>query len=155
MIGYNTLYHISTDNDKTSERKIRPGNSGLLGLSIKNMKVKLKVANIREGKWYYGFITRQYQVDSKLRVCVELDEAPGIEYMKVVPIDDSPNSKFASFARKLDIIDENGVIDTDELEGMAVKAILRRLKDGSIFIQTLLIDYDYYEEEEDTDEGEG
>lgn len=48
MIGYNTLYHISTDNDKTSERKIRPGNSGLLGLSIKNMKVKLKVANIKK-----------------------------------------------------------------------------------------------------------
>lgn len=97
-------------------------------------------------------VTRQYEVDSKLRVCVELDDAPGIEYMKVVPVDDSPNSQFASFARKMDIIDENGVIDTDELEGLAVKAILRRVKDGSIFIQTLLIDYDYYEEEDESNE---
>lgn len=116
------------------------------------MKIQLKTANIREGKWYYGFITRKYECDSKLRVYVELDDDPGREYMKSVTIDDDPNSSFASFARKMDIIDENGIIDTDELEGLAVKAILRRVKDGSIFIQTLLIDYDYYEEEDEANE---
>lgn len=102
-----------------------------------------------------GFITRQYQIDSKLRVFVELDDDPGIEYMRVITIDDSPNSQFASFARQLCIIDENGVIDTDELVGKAVKVKLNRLEDGSIFIKTMLIDWVYYEEEEDTDEGEG
>ncbi len=115
------------------------------------MKIQLKTSNIRENKWYLGFVTRQYVSDSKLRVYVELDDDPGREYMKSVPIDDSRNSQFASFARKMDIIDENGVVDTEELEEMAVKVILNRVKDGNLFIKTMLIDHEYYEESEEYD----
>lgn len=86
--------------------------------------------------------------NSKIIVYVELDDDKGVEYARVIPIEKNENSKFASFARRMGIIDDDGVADTDELDGIAVKARLQRGKDGNLYVGSICIDYDYYDEQE-------
>lgn len=83
---------------------------------------------------------------------MELDDDPGMKYKKVIPIDYRPNSWFLSFARQMDIIDESGRVDLGLLKGTAVKVILRRVKNGKLYVNTMLIDRKYYEESEESDE---
>lgn len=116
------------------------------------MKIKLKGSKIKTGKWYYGFITKHICTQSKIRVYVELDDDAGVEYVKVIPINENENSKFASFARKMQIIDEDGEADTSELDGLAVKVILQRGRDENLYVGSICIDYDYYEELEDEED---
>lgn len=115
------------------------------------MKIKLKGSKIKAGRWYTGFIAKHTCTKSKLIVYVELDDDARVEYVKVIPLDERDNSKFASFARRMEIIDEDGVADTSELDGLAVKVLLQRGKDGILYVGSICIDYDYYEEMENNE----
>ena len=132
------------------ERKII-GNSGLLVMG-NNMKIKLKKSNIREGKWYSGVIVNHSVTASKLRIFAELDEELGVTYMYVIPIETSSNSRLANFAREMEILDENGDIDTELLDELAVKVKLKRVEDGNLYISNMIIDEEFYQQEEDEED---
>lgn len=83
-----------------------------------------------------------------MKVCVEFDNELEVEYYKIIPIEKNINTKLTSFARKMEIIDEDGFIDTDLLDGLAVEAVLQYGSDGNLYVQKIRIDYDYYENEE-------
>ena len=116
------------------------------------MKITLKKSKIKAGGWFCGFITRHSIVSSKMRIFVELDDELGVEYMYVIPIVKSSNSRLANFAREMGILDENDDIDTDLLNELAVKAKLRRVEDGNLFISKMVIDEEYYQQEEDEED---
>lgn len=114
------------------------------------MKYKVEQSKIRAGKLYSGVITRHFDYPASLKVCIELDDEPGVEYFLIIAIEKNPNSRFVRFSRKMDIFDENGRIDTDLLDGLPVKAILQYWNDGNLYVSSLCIDYD--EEEDEVDE---
>ena len=118
------------------------------------MKIRLKSSGIRTGKPYSGFITRHIADDSRLLVYVELDKEKGHEYVYILPIDVSMNSQFGNFARKMKIVDEHSVADTEELDGIAVVVVLKKGKDNNIYVSCMEVNYEYYEnlEDEETDE---
>lgn len=117
-----------------------------------NMKIKLKKSNIREGKWYSGVIVNHSVTASKLRIFAELDEELGVTYMYVIPIETSSNSRLANFAREMEILDENGDIDTELLDELAVKVKLKRVEDGNLYISNMIIDEEFYQQEEDEED---
>lgn len=113
------------------------------------MILTIKGSSIKPRKKYLGFITG-HAVDKKkmiLRVFVTLDAEPDVEYMQVIPISHNQNSKFASFAKRMGIFTEDGKVDTDSLNDLAVEAILARGKDGTLYVNHISIDYEYYENE--------
>lgn len=119
------------------------------------MIIKLKGSKIRAGKWYEGFITRHFVDKTKgvLKVYVMLDEDVNkgihVEYLQVIPVETNEHSKFAKFARRMELLTEKGNVDTNRLNELAVKAILNLGKENNFYIGSLKIDYDYYEELEE------
>lgn len=119
------------------------------------MIIKLKGSKIKSGKRYEGFITRHFVDKTKdvLKVYVVLDEdvhnGIHVEYLQVIPIETNENSRFAQFARRMELLTEKGNVDTNLLDELAVKAILNLGKDNNFYVGSLKIDYDYYEELEE------
>lgn len=116
------------------------------------MKIKINKSKLSVGKWYCGVITRHYDNPSYLKICVEFDDELDVEYSQIIPIDKNANSRFASFARKMEILDKSGEADTDLLDGLAVKAILQYGEDGNMYIKAILIDEEYYQNEKDMED---
>ena len=108
-------------------------------------------SKLRENRLYPAVITRHVDTKDKLRVYLQFDAEKRIEYMKSIPIDCRKNSPFVRFCEEMQIID-HGQIQTDELDGTAVLASLHKGKDGELYVNKVIIDFDYYEEGEDEDE---
>lgn len=87
-----------------------------------------------------------------MTVYVELDEEPGVVYLYVIPIEKNTNSWFGKFSREMELLDENGDVETELLDGLAVRVKLRKVANGSLFISNIVIDEEYYQQEEDEED---
>lgn len=122
------------------------------GLVLVKMKIKLNKSNIKTGKWYSGVVVNHCVTECKLKVYVELDEEPGVAYLYVIPIEKNANSWFGKFSREMELLDENGDVETEFLDGLAVRVKLRKVENGSLFISNIIIDEEYYQQEEDEED---
>lgn len=52
----------------------------------------------------------------------------------------------------MEILDENGDIDTELLDELAVKVKLKRVEDGNLYISNMIIDEEFYQQEEDEED---
>ena len=112
------------------------------------MKFQIDELKVKPGKLYRGWITghRIDQDKNKLFIEVELDKSPGTKFLKVVPIDLNPQSTFCKLAYSLDILDEEGYIETEYLKDIAVMANLREGNDMALYINHLELDEAYYQQ---------
>ncbi|WP_125142150.1 hypothetical protein [Clostridium transplantifaecale] len=114
------------------------------------MIIKMDNPMLITGKWYEGYVSH-HRIDKAkgvLRVFVLLDEAPNNEHMHVISLSDKMDSKFADFAKRMALFNEAGQVDTSFLDNIAVKVMLKRGKNGQLYISYMKIDYDYYRNEE-------
>lgn len=110
------------------------------------MRFEISQLKVKEGKLYRGWIKDNRISQTKLYIYVELDKCPGTRFLKVVPIDLNPQSLFCRLAQNLQIFDDDGFIETDYLQDIAVKANLRKGNDMQYYINHLELDEEYYEE---------
>lgn len=54
----------------------------------------------------------------------------------------------------MELLDENGDVETEFLDGLAVRVKLRKVANGSLFISNIVIDEEYYQQEEEDEEEE-
>ena len=80
---------------------------------------------------------------------VRFDKDEDVDYIKYLPISENKNSQFGKTMEELDVIDEYGRIDTEELLDMRIVGTLRKGKDGLLYVNRIYIDEDYYDELED------
>lgn len=118
------------------------------------MKIQLRKSKLKAGMLYKGCITAYYVRNNKLRVAVCFDKEPEKEYYKVESIDEDSHSRFAALVKKLDLVDENGEVDLDEMEGLAIRGSLREGSDGSFYVNRLEIDWAFYKEQEEKEKTE-
>jgi len=52
----------------------------------------------------------------------------------------------------MELLDENGDVETEFLDGLAVRVKLRKVENGSLFISNIIIDEEYYQQEEDEED---
>lgn len=116
------------------------------------MKFEISRLKVKEGKIYRGWIVDNRVDHDKLYIYVELDKCPGTRFLKVVPIDLNPQSLFVKLANNLQIIDEDGFIETDYLHEIAVRANLRKANDSRYYINHLELDEAYYAQFKDENE---
>ena len=118
------------------------------------MRYVIHGRKLKEHIWYTGVISRYRESSSKLIIYVILDEDPDVEYIKSVRINKSINSPLARVAEDLNLVDEYGCFDSEELEDTRVKATLRKGKDDTLFINKICYDDDYYDSLDEVDEEE-
>lgn len=118
------------------------------------MKYSIIGSKLREGQFYPAVITRHVDTKDKLRVYFQFEAEERIEYLKSIHIDCRKNSQFVKFCEEMQIVDKKGNIQTDELDGRAVLATLRRGEDNCMYISKVKIDFDYYEQYDDKGEEE-
>lgn len=118
------------------------------------MKFEIADIKVKPGKLYRGWITGHHidQDKRKLYIEVELDKSPGTKFLKVVPIDLNPQSTFCRLGYALDILDEDGYIETEYLKDIAVMANLREGNDMALYINHLELDEAYYQQLDADDE---
>ena len=122
------------------------------------MRFEISQLKVKEGKIYRGWIVDNRIDHEKLYIYVELEKCPGTRFLKVVPIDLNPQSLFVKLANNLQIIDDDGFIETDYLQDIAVKANLRKGNSSVLYVNHLELDEAYYaqinneDEEDNTDD---
>lgn len=112
----------------------------------------IKGCRLKERVWYRGVITDYRIKKPRLIIVVRFDEDEDVEYIKALFISENRNSHFARAMKELDVIDEFGRIDTEELLDMRIIATLRKGKDGLLYINRICIDEEYYEALDETEE---
>ena len=116
------------------------------------MRFEISKMNIKTGKLYQGWIVDNRIDDNKLYIYVELDEFPGTRFLKVVPIDSNPQSTFCRISENLNILDDEGYIETDYLKDIAIIANLKKANNSVWYINRLERDELYYQQTEDEDD---
>lgn len=116
------------------------------------MKFEINKLNIKAGKLYRGWIMGHRIEQQKLYIYVDLDEFPGTRFLKVVPIDSNPQSTFCRISENLNILDDEGYIETDYLKEIAIVANLKKANNSVWYINRLERDMTYYQQTEDEDD---
>ncbi len=109
----------------------------------------IRGCRLKEGIWYRGVITDYKANKKRLVIVVRFDKDEDVDYIKYLPISENKNSQFGKTMEELDVIDEYGRIDTEELLDMRIVGTLRKGKDGLLYVNRIYIDEDYYDELED------
>lgn len=116
------------------------------------MRITIKGKRLKAGKCYHGVVSHYKISETKLIIGVVLNNDPETEYIKSIQIDQNVNSAFVKLAEALDIIDEDGVIDTDYLDNLYIIATLQEGHDNRFYIDKIAIDQKHYDAAEDTEE---
>ena len=114
----------------------------------------IRGCRLKERIWYHGVITDFKANKTRLVIVVRFDDDEDVEYIKYLTISENKNSQFGKTMEELDMIDEFGRIDTEELVDMRIIGTLRKGRDGLLYINKLCIDEEYYEELEEADKAE-
>lgn len=112
----------------------------------------IKGCRLKERVWYHGVITDYKIKKSRLIIVVRFDKDEDVEYIKTLFISENRNSHFARAMEELDVIDEFGRIDTEELLDMRIIATLRKGKDGLLYVNKICIDEEYYDALDEAEE---
>lgn len=116
------------------------------------MKFEINKLNIKAGKLYRGWIMGHRIEQQKLFIYVDLDEFPGTRFLKVVPIDSNHQSTFCRISENLNILDDEGYIETDYLKDIAIIATLKKANNSIWYVNRLERDELYYQQTEDEDD---
>ncbi len=112
--------------------------------------MKLKRINIDEESCYYGNIVDYAVSDDKryLRIWVEIDDFPGIKFLKSVRYSEYMPSPMATLLEALGVLESNGKVDFNSLNNMEVVVNFNMGNDGSYYINEM----ELYEGDEVDDE---
>lgn len=112
--------------------------------------MKLKKINIDENICYYGKIVDYAVSDDKryLRIWAEIDDFPGIKFLKSVRYSEYMPSPMATLLEALGVLESNGKVDFNSLNNMEVVVNFNMGNDGSYYINEM----ELYEGDEVDDE---
>lgn len=101
--------------------------------------MKLKRINIEEDSCYYGKIVDYAVADDKrfFRIWVEIDDFPGIKFLKSVRYSEYIPSQMATLLEALGVLESNGRVDFDSLNGKEVIVNFNMGNDGSYYINEM------------------
>ena len=120
------------------------------------MQLKFKNCKVREGKRYFGEITR-YKLSPDQRILyvyVVIDGEPdSVEFKKRIEVDLNARSFFAKFCEDLAIYLDDETVELDELVGTRVVLWLRKYK-GGLYVDRMRLDEEYYEYDLDEEDEE-
>lgn len=103
------------------------------------MILEMAACTLKENTWYQGIISRHqiFNHNSKLIIYVVFNKNPDVEYLKSIRIENNSNSIFGIYAEKLNLYNEDNKIDTDLLDGLEVKATLKKASNGILYVNKL------------------
>lgn len=113
--------------------------------------MKLKRINIEEDSCYYGKIVDYAVSDDKryLRIWVEIDDFPGIKFLKSVRYSEYMPSPMATLLEALGVLESNGKVDFDSLNDREVVVNFNMSNDGSYYVNEMEL---YEGDDEDGEE---
>lgn len=119
--------------------------------------ISLKKVAFKPEKFYSGVI-KEVEIDDirqRLRIFVELDKLPNEFFMKSLPYSESCYSAMGQFFEEMGVIDENGEVNIDDLEGSEVEVTLNKGNDSNWYINEIQLIGEFEEVDEEEIFGDG
>lgn len=113
--------------------------------------IKFKEPSIKLGQEYSAVIQRiEVRKDwGRLHIFVELEDQPGITYLKSIRYSESVQGELARFFDDLQVMNRKNEVNTEHLEGREVIVTFNKGKDGNYYVKEMwLVD----DEEDESDE---
>ncbi|WP_418620935.1 hypothetical protein [Sellimonas intestinalis] len=101
--------------------------------------IKFKDLNFRSDKEYSAVI-QKIEINrerGKLYIFVELEDEPGITYLKSITYSEHLQGALAKFFDGLQVMNRRNEVDTEELEGKEVIVTFNKGRDGNYYVKEM------------------